>query len=62
MLNGCKDNKKIHFKQGCLKITVYPVSWMITAVMMLGLYFWRTRKLLAQNARQASMAKNVRKT
>ena len=28
-------------------ITVYPVSWMITAVMMLGLYFWRTRKLLA---------------
>ena len=43
-------------------ITVYPVSWMITAVMMLGLYFWRTRKLLAQNARQALMAKNVRKT
>lgn len=32
-------------------ITVYPVSWMITAVMMLGLYFWRTRKLLAQNVR-----------
>ena len=43
-------------------ITVYPVSWMITAVMMLGLYFWRTRKLLAQNARQALIAKNVRKT
>lgn len=32
-------------------LAVYPVSWMITAVMMLGLYFWRTRKLLAQNVR-----------
>ena len=31
-------------------ITVYPVSWMITATMMLGLYFWRTKKLLAQKA------------
>ena len=31
-------------------ITVYPVSWMITAVMMLGLYFWRTRKLLIPKA------------
>ena len=31
-------------------ITVYPVSWMITAVMMLGLYFWRTRRLLAEKA------------
>lgn len=31
-------------------ITVYPVSWMITATMMLGLYFWRARKLLAQKA------------
>ena len=30
-------------------LAVYPVSWMITAVTMLGLYFWRTRKLLAQN-------------
>ena len=32
-------------------LAVYPVSWMITAVMMLGLYFWRTRKLLIQNVR-----------
>lgn len=32
-------------------LAVYPVSWVITAVMMLGLYFWRTRKLLAQNVR-----------
>lgn len=32
-------------------LAVYPVSWMITAVMMLGLYFWRTRKLLDQNVR-----------
>lgn len=31
-------------------LAVYPVSWMITAVMMLGLYFWRTRKLLIQKA------------
>ena len=31
-------------------ITVYPVSWMITATMMLGLYFWRARKLLIQKA------------
>ena len=32
-------------------LAVYPVSWLITAVMMLGLYFWRTRKLLIQNVR-----------
>ena len=31
-------------------ITVYPVSWAITAVMMLGLYFWRTRHLLTEKA------------
>ena len=30
-------------------ITVYPVSWAITAMMMLGLYFWRTRTLLVDN-------------
>ena len=29
-------------------LAVYPVSWMITAVMMLGLYFWRTRHMLAE--------------
>ena len=28
-------------------LAVYPVSWTITTVMMLGLYFWRTRTLLA---------------
>lgn len=31
-------------------ITVYPVSWAITAVMMLGLYFWQTRHLLTEKA------------
>ena len=30
--------------------TVYPVSWAITAVMMLGLYFWQTRHLLTEKA------------
>ena len=28
-------------------LAVYPVSWTITTIMMLGLYFWRTKKLLA---------------
>lgn len=31
-------------------ITVYPVSWAITAVMMLGLYLWQTRHLLTEKA------------
>ena len=31
-------------------ITVYPVSWAITAVMMLGFYFWQTRHLLTEKA------------
>ena len=31
-------------------ITVYPVSWAITSVMMLGLYFWQTRHLLTEKA------------
>lgn len=31
-------------------ITIYPVSWAITAVMMLGLYFWQTRHLLTEKA------------
>lgn len=31
-------------------ITVYPMSWAITAVMMLGLYFWQTRHLLTEKA------------
>ena len=30
-------------------IAVYPVSWVITAVMMLGLYFWRTKDLKASS-------------
>lgn len=31
-------------------ITVYPVSWAITTVIMLGLYFWQTRHLLIEKA------------
>lgn len=29
-------------------LAVYPVSWIITAIMMLALYFWRTRSLLCK--------------
>lgn len=36
-------------------VMVYPVSWTITAILMLALFFWRSRKLLRDSAKPASV-------